>query len=186
MFKSKTFPTFQFGDFILREQQEYDLQDFFDYYTDPIVNQYILAEIPKTLEEARYELNYWRKIFYNNQGIYFAIARKSDNKMIGSIGLTTHSSYHNKIELSYDMAKEYWRQGIMSKAAQILIKYNFEILRINRLEAVCSTYNEASVRLLEKCGFQYEGCLRQNRYHRGKYVDTYSFGILMQDYYAKI
>jgi ribosomal-protein-alanine N-acetyltransferase len=176
------FPKFDLGDYILREQEERDLPEFHAYYTDPIVNEYILAEIPKTIEETRYELNYWRNIFYTNDGIYFTIAKKSDDKMIGSIGLTTFNRYHSRIELSYDMAKEYWGLGIMSASTRTLIKYTFETLKINRLEAITSTFNAPSFKLLEKCGFAYEGCLRQHRYHRGKFVDVYSFSILREEY----
>lgn len=181
MFISK-FPVIDIKGYTLREQQESDVESFFEYYTDPIVNKYILSQIPKTIEETKYELNYWRQIFYNDQGIYFAIARNSDDKMIGSIGLTTYNSYHSRIELSYDIAKEYWRQGIATRAIKEMIKLTFFDLNINRLEAFSSTFNEASIKLLQKCGFEYEGKLRQHRYHRGKYVDVYSFSILKEDF----
>lgn len=179
---TRNFPEFDLGNYILREQQDSDIPDFFSYYSSPKVSKYILAEIPQNLDDAKYELQYWRNIFYNNEGIYFAIAQKSTGRMIGSIGLTTHSKYNNRIELSYDLAEEFWRKGIMTKAIKTIIRYAFETLRINRLEAITSTFNEPSILLLEKCGFKYEGCLRQHRYHLGKYVDVYSFSILRQEY----
>ncbi len=182
----KNFPEFDLGDYILREQQESDIADFFQYYSNPQVSKYILAEIPKNLEDAKYELLYWRNIFYNDEGIYFGIANKSTGKLIGTIGLTTHNKYNNRIELSYDLAQEFWRKGIMTKAINVIIKFTFETLRINRLEAITSTFNEPSILLLEKCGFKYEGCLRQHRYHLGKYVDVYSFSLLRQDYFELV
>ena len=174
--QQKIFPIIDLGDFILREQQDKDVPNFFQYYTDPEVNKYILTEVPQALEDARRELYYWRNVFYNNDGIYFAIADKKDDAMIGSIGFSSHSTYHNRIELSYDMAQEFWRRGIMTKAVREVLRYGFNVMRVNRIEAVTSIYNEASVRLLEKCGFKYEGCLRQHRYHRGKLVDCHHFG----------
>lgn len=168
--------------YILREQQDKDLPDFFRYYSDPAVNQYILAEIPANLEDARHEFYYWKNVFYRNDGIYFAITTKHDDRMIGTIGLTSYNSYNNRIELSYDMAQEFWRKGIMTKAVQAVLKYGFTILNVNRIEAVTSIYNEASVRLLEKCNLQYEGRLRQHRYHRGKLVDVYMFSILREEF----
>lgn len=182
-YSQKTFPEpIDLQDYILREQQEQDVENFFKYYSDPEVNKYILTEIPQTVEECRRELYYWRNCFYNNDGIYFAIADKKTNQMIGSIGLTSHNNYHQRIELSYDMAKEYWRQGIMTKATLATLHYGFKFFGVNRIEAVTSIYNEASVRLLEKCGFTYEGCLRQHRYHRGKLVDVYMFSILREEF----
>jgi len=186
-YSQKKFPApIDLENYILREQEDRDVESFFNYYSDPEVNKYILTEIPQSLEECRRELYYWRNCFYNNDGIYFAIADKKNDKMIGSIGLTSHNNYHKRIELSYDMAKEYWRQGIMTKATLATLQYGFKFLGINRIEAVTSIYNEASVRLLEKCGFTYEGYLRQHRYHRGKLVDVYMFSILREEFLAKL
>ena len=183
MFLSQlSFPIIDIGDFILREQQDEDIADFFSYYSDKEVSKHILSEIPKNIEEARHELYYWRNIFYNNGGIYFAIASKKNNRLIGTIGLSSYSSYNSRIEISYDMSKEFWRKGIMTKAIKAILDYSFITLKINRVEAITSIYNEASIRLLEKCGFVYEGCLRQHRYHLGKYVDVYSFSILRNDF----
>ncbi len=181
MFVNK-FPTFDLGKYILREHNEEDYHEFFNYYTDPRVNKYILAEIPKTLEEARQDMYYWRNLNTTNNGIYFTIANKATNLMVGTIGLGGYNKYNSRIEISYDISFDHWRQGIAFNCSNTLIKYTFENLNINRIEAVTSTYNEASVRLLEKCKFTFEGTLRQHRYHRGKFVDVYSFSILKDDY----
>lgn len=178
------FPNIDLGDFILREKCENDVADFFKYYSDPEVNKFILCEIPRDLESARRELYYWRNVFYQRDGIYFAIADKITNQMIGSIGLTSYNSYQSRIEISYDLAKEYWRQGIISKALSAILEYgfsNFCFGKINRIEAFVATNNEPSINLLLKSGFTLEGTLRQHRYHRGKYVDVYSFSILRSD-----
>jgi ribosomal-protein-alanine N-acetyltransferase len=178
----KKFPIIDLGDYILREKRDEDVADFFRYYSDPEVNKFILCEMPRDLEEARKELHYWRNVFYQNDGIYFAITKKDTDQLIGSIGLTTFNSYHNRIELSYDLAKEYWRQGICTKAIKAVTQYGFEELRVNRIEAFTAIYNTPSNNLLLKCGFTLEGTLRQHRYHRGTYVDAHSFSLLRQDF----
>ena len=178
----KIFPTIDLGEYVLREKTDDDAQSFFNYYCDPEVNKFILCEMPKDVEEARKELAYWRNFFYQNDGIYFAIARKDNNQLIGSIGLTTYNSYHSRIELSYDLNKEYWRQGITFRAIKKVTEYGFDKFRVNRIEAFTATHNTPSKNLLEKCGFALEGTLRQHRYHRGSYVDAYSFSFLHQDF----
>ena len=179
----KIFPIIDLGDYILREKNDGDAENFFNYYADPEVNKHIMCEIPKTVEDAKRELHYWRNVFYHNDGIYFAIAKKDTNQLIGSIGLTTHNTYHSRIELSYDLAKEYWRRGITFKAIAAVLEYGFEKLKVNRIEAFTATSNIPSNQLLLKSGFTLEGCLRQHRYHRGSYVDAYSFSILREDFY---
>ncbi len=178
----KTFPIIDIGDFILREKRESDVEDFFNYYSDPKVNEFILCEIPSDLSQARVELLYWRGVFYRNDGIYFAIADKNEDRLIGAIGLSTYNSYHNRIELSYDLGSKYWGRGIMTAAIKATVKYGFEHLRVNRIEAFVSTSNIPSKNLLLKCGFVIEGILRQHRYHRGNYVDVYSFSLLKKDF----
>lgn len=177
----KIFPEIDLGDIILREKQDSDVEEFFRYYSDPEVNKFILCEIPRDLEEARRELHYWRGIFYQNDGIYFAIGDKKTGKMIGSIGLTSHNAYQSRVEISYDLAKEFWGRGIMTRAIAAVVKYAFEVFRVNRIEAFASTENLPSIHLLKKCHFTVEGILRQHRYHRGRFVDVYSFSLLKED-----
>lgn len=179
--QNKVCPSFDLGDVVIREKQESDVADFFAYYSKPEVNQFILCEIPKTVEEARQELLYWRGAFYRNDGVYLAIADKKDNRMIGSIGITSYNSYQRRIELSYDLDSQYWHKGITTRAIKAIVKYAFDEWKVNRIEASVSVYNSPSKNLLLKCGFTLEGILRQHRYHRGRFVDVYFFSLLKED-----
>ncbi len=183
---AKPFPVIDFGEFILREKHEDDAEAFLEYYNDPEVNKFILCEIPQTAEEAKREIAYWRGIFYRNEGAYFAIARKDNNRLIGTIGISGYNSYQSRIELSYDLARPYWRHGVISLAAQEVIKYAFDEWKVNRIEAFTAVENMPSVNLLIKLGFTKEGRLRQHRYHRGRYVDVFSFSKLRQDFDKEI
>ncbi|MCE3255853.1 MAG: speG [Rickettsiaceae bacterium] len=179
---SKAFPVIDLGDYILREQTIEDAEDFLEYYSDPEVSKYIVSFIPRTVEEARAEIKYWINVAQYNDGIYFAIARKSDNKMIGSVGVSGANRHHNRIEASYDLAKEYWGQGIMTTALKAVLKYAFLELKFNRIEAFAMPGNEGSHKVLQKCGFNFEGNLKQHRYHNGKYVDIGIYSIVYEDY----
>ena len=183
---SKPFPIIDLGDFILREKgaNESDVENFLRYYSDPKVNKFILCQMPQNLDEARKDLFYWRDIFYQNDGVYFAIADKVDDRLIGSIGLTSHNTYQSRIELSYDLASEYWRRGITSAAIREVLKYAFETLRVNRVEAFVAVGNIPSKNLLLKSGFTIEGILREHRYHRGLYVDVFSFSLLRSEFFG--
>lgn len=176
------FPLFDLGDYILREQTMYDVEDFYQYYTDPEVNECIVSDIPRSLEEAKAELKYWIDVFYNNSGIYFGIAKKCDNKLIGSIGITSINRVHNRAEISYDLAKEYWQKGVMTKALKKLLEYAFMAIKINRLEAYALKENVASRKLLTKCNFNLEGELKQHRRHKGVYKDIGIFSLVLEDY----
>jgi len=185
-YNENDFPIIDLGKYILRQKVPEDAEDFFAYYSDPEVNKYIISNIPETLEEARYELKYWTDIFKNNDGVYFGIARKDSNKLIGTIGLSDFNRIHNRIELSYDLAKEYWNQGIITQAMKKVIWYGFEKMKINRIEAYSLKQNSASRKVLAKCEFFLEGELRQHRYHNGVYKDIGIFSLLYSDYAKSI
>lgn len=172
------FPTIDLGDYILREKTIADAADFLEYYADPEVNKYIVSDIPKNIEESKQELAYWINVYYYNDGIYFAIARKDNNKLIGSIGLSSYNKRHNRIEASYDLNKKYWNKGITTKALKALVKYGFEELKINRIEAYSIKENYSSRKVLLKSGFELEGELREHRKHNGIYKDIGVFSVI--------
>ena len=103
--------------------------------------------------------------------------------MIGSIGLTGLNSYHKRIEVSYDLAEEYWNKGVMSKALKQICDYGFYEFKVNRIEANVVPQNLASQNLLKKNGFIEEGYLRQHRFHKGEFRDVIFLSLLRKDFY---
>jgi ribosomal-protein-alanine N-acetyltransferase len=162
--------------FILREQTIEDTDAFYAYYTDPEVARYILASNPKNLAEASAEIHYCRSLFTYKRGIYWTLARKSDNYMIGAIGLYINNQ-HLRAEICYDLSRQYWNQGIMTKALQRIMQFCFNNIGINRIEAITLKDNNASIAILEKLGFRHEGCMKNYRYHNGRSHDIEMFAL---------
>jgi ribosomal-protein-alanine N-acetyltransferase len=176
-FYQQAFPVIELDtQYILREQSLEDTEDFFRYYTDHEVGQYILATKPATLLEASKEVQYCRNLFYSKQGIYWTIAKKSDNRMIGAIGLYANHM-HRRAEITYDLSRDYWRKGIMLKTIQAVVNYAFNTMGLLRIEAVTRNENTASMALLKKAGFTHEGTLKNYRFFDGKNWDIEMFGI---------
>lgn len=180
-FYQQPFPTINLDDqYILREQTMEDTENFFHYYTEPEVGQYILASKPATLLEASKEVQYCRNLFYNKQGVYWTIARKNDNQMIGAIGLYMNNTHHRG-EITYDLSREYWRKGIMGKTINAVVKQALNEMKLLRIEAVTRSENIASMGLLKKCGFTHEGTLKNYRYYNDRAWDIEMFAITSKD-----
>ena len=176
-FYQQPFPTIDLDDqIILREQSLEDTEAFFRYYTDPEVGQYILATKPATLLEASKEVQYCRNLFYSKQGIYWTIAKKSDNQMIGAVGLYMNNM-HQRAEITYDLSRDYWRQGIMLKTISAIVDYALTQMKLFRVEAVTRVENIASMELLKKAGFVHEGRLSKYRYYNNRAWDIEMFAI---------
>ncbi len=171
------FPTLKVTDeYELREIRDEDADAYFTYYQEPNVGQYILATDPRSLIEARAELQYCRNLFRVKRGLYWALSHIKTGEMIGAVGLYTNN-FHHRTELCYDLNKDYWRQGIMSAALKSTFAYCFREAGIERIEAVTKPQNEASQGILASLGFDFEGILKAYRYYEGGFHDVTMYAL---------
>lgn len=109
----------------------------------------------------------------------FAFAVTVDDKAIGSIGVFRQGNIHRlTAELGYYVAEEYWGNGIMTEAVRQICEYVFKNSDIIRIYAEPFAYNEASCRVLEKAGFQFEGVLRSNAIKNNKVLDMKMYSLI--------
>jgi ribosomal-protein-alanine N-acetyltransferase len=79
------------------------------------------------------------------------------------------------MELGYWLAEVIWGQGIAAEACRAVVVHAFAACRPERVQARVIAGNDASVRVLRKIGFRYEGTLRSFLYRRGKFEDVLFF-----------
>jgi [ribosomal protein S5]-alanine N-acetyltransferase len=175
------FPSMSLNDdFDLREHNIKDIDAFRAYYTNPNVAAHILATPPKTRAEAESEIHYCRNLFRFKRGIYWTIARKSDDLMAGAIGITMNT-FNHRGELHYDLAEEFWNMGLMSASIKKCVDYAFDVMGLIRMEAITVPENLASQRVLLKNKFTLEGRLRSYKYFQQNAVDIDMFGLIPSD-----
>lgn len=84
-----------------------------------------------------------------------AIETKSDNKCIGLVGVIPQKKINGEIEILYEIADEYQKNGFATEAATALIKWFFDTRNNKYLCAIIKVNNIASRRVIEKIGFDY-------------------------------
>lgn len=105
-----------------------------------------------------------------------------DDRMVGSIELILDAT-HRSAEIAYSLARQYWNKGLMTEALIKTISAAFDTEPpLNRLFVKIDSRNANSVRVAEKLGFQREGVLRQNRFHKGRFVDDVVLAILREEH----
>jgi ribosomal-protein-alanine N-acetyltransferase len=81
------------------------------------------------------------------------------------------------------MAESYWGKGIATQAVHVLVKFLFDDVNVNRIQAEVMPINEVSKKVLLKSGFLKEGTIRQANIWAGKgIVDLEIYGFLKEDY----
>jgi ribosomal-protein-alanine N-acetyltransferase len=119
--------------------------------------------------------------FEIGQGVTFAIELRIESLLIGAIGLSTNK-VHQWAELGYWIGKPYWNQGYCTEAAKEVLRYGFEELKLNRIQARHMAKNAASGRVMEKIGMRLEGTLRQSFRRFGVFEDAVMHSILRKEY----
>jgi ribosomal-protein-alanine N-acetyltransferase len=173
------FPRLETKRFSLRAITLADTQAMFRVWSDEEVMQYHDLEPPKYVEQVQGLIHRWAVRFNSRQGIRWGIVRKTDNVLIGSCGYRYKDAF--VAELGYELAKAYWRQGVMTEALKAIVVFGFETLNLNRIEARVMLENNASTQLLKKLGFQQEGILREYGYWKGQFHDLRLFSLLKRD-----
>lgn len=162
---------------LLRPIEEGDARDIFEYSKGPGVGPAAGWEPHGSIEETR---NIMKEIFIGKENI-FGMVLRSSGKMIGSIGLQRdpYRNHPRALMLGYAMSESYWGRGLMTEAAKAVVEYGFRELPIALISCTCYSFNSRSRRVIQKCGFEYEGCLRlaAKRYD-GKILDVECYSIL--------
>ena len=72
----------------------------------------------------------------------------------------------------------------MTEAIKAALDYGFNEMNLNRIQALIDPRNDASKRVAEKHGFQYEGTFRDYEYEYGGFIDLNMYSVLKLEYKA--
>jgi ribosomal-protein-serine acetyltransferase len=88
-----------------------------------------------------------------------------------------------RIEVGYFLVKESTGKGYATEAANAVIRYAFEQMKVLRVDLRCTADNTASIQVAKRCGFTQEGCFRQHhRKKDGTLVDMLWYGLLLSEW----
>ena len=139
---------------LLRHWREEDYQDFLAFASDPQVMLASGARPARTQEEGE---RFFRRALWDS-GCY-AIVLKETGHPIGKIKFQRdiRRSGVKSLSIGYELAKPYWGQGYMTEALRAMVQYGFERKGLDVLAIGHFKENSRSRRVIEKCGFHYEG-----------------------------
>jgi RimJ/RimL family protein N-acetyltransferase len=134
-------------------------------------SQAALKRMEKSLEETSLEE-------YN-----FSIRTLAEDKLIGEIGLEVVSWPGRDAFVGLGIGEtEYWSKGYGTDVMNVILRYAFTELNLNRVTLTVFEYNPRAVRSYEKAGFRHEGRLRRLLNREGRRWDELFMGILREDW----
>lgn len=83
-------------------------------------------------------------------------------------------------ELGFLLDKAHWNRGLAGEAVSLMIKYGKDAWNLRKVYAFVKAGNDASVRVLEKNGFQFSGKFRDHEYVPDHgYVDLLAYDLML-------
>lgn len=176
------FPVLETDRLRLREITDGDASGLLTLYSDPRVVQYYDIEPFTEQSQAAVLVRGFADKYRSGAGIRWGISPKSSPATL--IGTCSYTWNHDNASalLGYDLLPERWGQGIMREAVFAALRYGFEVRRLNRIQAMTSLDNVASIRLLRGLGFTEEGVLRQLGFWKGEFHDMRCFSLLWREW----
>ena len=182
---ANTLPVITTPRLVLRWISEDDVDGLFNIFSDPQVVRY-WSSGPLSNREAAAEMQ--RQIAAENQRdtmLKWGLALRESNTIIGTATLFHLNLDNGRAEIGYAMGHTFWGKGYMNEALQALISHAFEVMQLRRLEADVDPRNLASIRTLERLGFQREGFLRERWHVCGEIQDALFYGLLRREWNAR-
>lgn len=170
------------GNIILRNWQEKDVKSLSKNANNKKIWDNLRDDFPFPYTEMA--AKEWIKIAnFDNPLTNFAIEYKGT--AIGGIGIIKQKDIFRKnAEIGYWLGEKYWNKGISTKVLKGMIEYTFNTFDVIRIFAHVFESNEASIRVLKKCGFSEEAQLKNAVIKNKTIQDCLIYSILSPDFNA--
>ena len=175
-------PTLRAQRLHLRKLTMKDAADIYEYSKDPLVAEHVLWDAHRSVSESRGYIRYMLRKYRSGEPSSWGIALNENDKVIGTIGFMWIQPENAAAEVGYSLARSQWNKGYMTEALRTLMRYGFEEMRLNRIEAIHETSNPASGAVMRKCGMKHEGTRRSKLINKGRYVDEELYAILRREF----
>ena len=175
--------TIETKNLILRRFTYEDSTDMLKYWiADESVQSMYSEPVYTTQEQVRGLLDKYIGSYENADYYRWAVILKESGECIGQIAYFLVDTKNNFAEIEYCIGTDFQCRGFATEAAKAVIEYGFEKIQLHKVQICHKSINVPSRRVIEKCGFCYEGTLRDYFYMNGRYVDRLYYSILESEY----
>lgn len=159
----------ELGDLRVRNWRRDDLDALLRSANNPKIAGNLRDQFPHpyTRRDAIDYLNYVRSM-----DVPMSFAMEYGGEAVGGIGFKLGTDIARlSVEMGYWLAEPLWGRGLTTRAVTAASEWAFDGYKIIRIFATVFSHNVASMRVLEKSGFEREGVLRRSAIKNGMILD---------------
>lgn len=147
------FPNLVTERLFLRQLKVKDANEILILRSDERVNEFVDRPPTTNIEEANIFIQKIEKATSDNKSIYWAIAFKNEDILIGTICIWNISVENNSAEIGYELYPGFQGKGIMNEAISSVLEFAFYTMKLETIAALPHPANERSIILLLKNNF---------------------------------
>lgn len=181
----ESLPTIDSTRVSLRWMSETDIDALYSIFSNTEVMRYWSTPALPDRNAAAMMLKEIHDLFQKRALLKWGIALRTDDAVIGTVTLCNLSFDHRRAEIGYALDRAYWGRGYMQEALHAVLSFAFGMLELHRIEADVDPRNAASIRSLERLGFQREGYLRERWQVNGEIQDALFYALLRPDWESR-
>ena len=137
---------------LIRETTPEDVDDFYRIYSDPAITKYMEDLYPEIEQEKQYIREYIERVYsFFEFGVWTVVERESGT-VIGRAGFAFREGYEEP-ELGFIIGVPWQRQGYAEEVCRAIMRYGWEVLGFQQIQAMVEPENAASLSLCGKLGF---------------------------------
>lgn len=178
----KPFPILETERLILRKITDDDAASFFEMRSNPEVMKFIPRPLANSVDDCLELITIMNDKIENNIDINWTIRLKTSDTMIGHIGFFRTQPENYRTEVGYILHPNFHGLGFATEALQAALKYGFESLQFNSIEAIIDPRNTASEKVLLNNNFVKEGHFLENGFFNGEFLDSAVYSILKRNF----
>lgn len=167
---------------LLRPLVAEDAPALFAIFSNPQVMRYWNTPPWSSVAVAADFIREEQRAMHDGLRLTLAIVDAQSGELLGKCLLFNYRSESRRAEIGFGIATSAWGKGYVQEAAGELLRYAFEALQLNRIEAEIDPTNLASGRALERLGFTREGLLRERWIIDAQVSDSALYGLLRADW----
>lgn len=181
MLTHKGTQTIETSRLILRKAMIADAEAMFrNWANDSEVTKYLTWTAHKDVDVTKSIIANWVESYQKDDYYQWMIVLKETGEPIGSL-MASCVGRAPAAHIGYCIGKKWWHQGIMTEALRAVIRYLFDEVGFQRIEAMHDPNNPHSGAVMRKCGMTYEGTHRQSDRNNQGICDASYYAILHND-----
>ncbi|MDR2883140.1 MAG: GNAT family N-acetyltransferase [Alistipes sp.] len=170
---------------ILRHFRHTDDDDMLAHWvSDPEVQSWYCEPVYTTKAEVGELLDKYIASYDCPDYYRWAVVEKESGICIGQIAIFLVDSKNHLCEIEYALGRMFHGKGYATEAVKAILDFSFNEVCFHKVQVCHKEGNIASHGVIRKCGFTYEGALRDYFFSDGKYVGRHYYSMLEEEFRA--